>query len=85
MPRRGGHVGPSAWKAFLRRKGCPLWLDDMVDQLQCDECLSRFAAVGRLTEQMSNNRTYVPSTDAFIEANFGDMASTHAEAAMVGH
>ncbi len=36
---RAGHIGISTMKAFLKRKGCPDWLLDMVDDLSCDSCL----------------------------------------------
>ena len=35
---RAGHIGISTMKAFLKRKGCPDWLLDMVDELKCDAC-----------------------------------------------
>ena len=35
----GGHVLKTSLKLLLQRRGCPVWMQHMVDQLQCDSCL----------------------------------------------
>ena len=34
----GGHVSKTSLR-LLQRRGCPVWMLHMVDQLQCDSCL----------------------------------------------
>ena len=36
---RGGHLGKTSMKAFMERKGCPSWIEDIIDELQCDSSL----------------------------------------------
>ena len=38
LHKNAGHSRKSALKAFMRRKDCPRWMIDMVDDLKCDEC-----------------------------------------------
>ena len=35
----GGHVSKTSLRLLLQRRGCPVWMQQMVDQLQCDSCL----------------------------------------------
>ena len=35
----GGHVSKTSLRLLLQRRGCPVWMQHMVDQLQCDSCL----------------------------------------------
>ena len=35
----GGHVSKTSLRLLLQRRGCPVWTQQMVDQLQCDSCL----------------------------------------------
>ena len=35
----GGHVSKTSLRLLLERRGCPVWMQRMVDQLQCDSCL----------------------------------------------
>ena len=35
----GGHVSKTSLRLLLQRRGCPDWMQQMVDQLQCDSCL----------------------------------------------
>ena len=35
----GGHVSKTSLRLLLQRCGCPVWMQHMVDQLQCDSCL----------------------------------------------
>ena len=35
----GGHVSKSSLGLLLQRRSCPVWMQHMVDQLQCDSCL----------------------------------------------
>ena len=35
----GGHVSKASLRLLLQRRGCPVWMQQMVDQLQCDSCL----------------------------------------------
>ena len=35
----GGHVSKTSLRLLLQRRGCPFWMQHMVDQLQCDSCL----------------------------------------------
>ena len=35
----GGHVSKMSLRLLLQRRGCPGWMQRMVDQLQCDSCL----------------------------------------------
>ena len=35
----GGHVSKTSLRLLLQRRGCPVWMQHMVDQLQCDWCL----------------------------------------------
>ena len=35
----GGHVSKTGLRFLLQRRGCPVWMQHMVDQLQCDSCL----------------------------------------------
>ena len=34
-----GHVSKTSLGLLLQRRGCPVWMQHMVDQLQCDSCL----------------------------------------------
>ena len=34
----GGHVSKTSLRLLLQRRGCPVWMQHMVDQLQCDSC-----------------------------------------------
>ena len=34
----GGHASKTNIKLLLRRRGCPAWQQDMVDELECDAC-----------------------------------------------
>ena len=34
-----GHVSKTSLRLLLQRRGCPVWMQQMVDQLQCDSCL----------------------------------------------
>ena len=33
----GGHVSKTSLRLLLQRRGCPVWMQHMVDQLQCVE------------------------------------------------
>ena len=35
----GGHVSKTSLRLLLQRRGCPVWMQHVVDQLQCDSCL----------------------------------------------
>ena len=35
----GGHVSKTTLRLLLQRRGCPVWMQHMVAQLQCDSCL----------------------------------------------
>ena len=35
----GGHVSKTRLRLLLQRRGCPVWVQRMVDQLQCESCL----------------------------------------------
>ena len=35
----GGNVSKTSLRLLLQRRGCPVWMQHMVDQLQCDSCL----------------------------------------------
>ena len=35
----GGHVSKTSLRLLLQRRGFPVWMQQMVDQLQCDSCL----------------------------------------------
>ena len=35
----GGHVSKTSLRLLLQRRGCPVCMQHMVDQLQCDSCL----------------------------------------------
>ena len=35
----GGHVSKTSLRLLRQRRGCPVWMQQMVDQLQCDSCL----------------------------------------------
>ena len=35
----GGHVSKTSLRLLLQRRGCPVWMQHMVDQLQCESCL----------------------------------------------
>ena len=35
----GGHVSKTSLRMLLQRRGCLVWMQHMVDQLQCDSCL----------------------------------------------
>ena len=35
----GGHVSKTSLRLLLQRRGCPVWMQQMVDQLQGDSCL----------------------------------------------
>ena len=35
----GGHVSKTSLRLLLQRRGCPVWMQQMVNQLQCDSCL----------------------------------------------
>ena len=35
----GGHVSKTSLRLLLRRRGCPVWMQQLVDQLQRDSCL----------------------------------------------
>ena len=35
----GGHVSKTSSRLLLQRRGCAVWMQHMVDQLQCDSCL----------------------------------------------
>ena len=35
----GGHVSKTSLRLLLQRRGCPVWMQHMVGQLQCDSCL----------------------------------------------
>ena len=35
----GGHVSKTSLRLLLQRRGCPVWMQQMVDLLQCDSCL----------------------------------------------
>ena len=35
----GGYVSKTSLRLLLQRRGCPVWMQQMVDQLQCDSCL----------------------------------------------
>ena len=35
----GGHVSKTSLRLLLQRRGGPVWMQQMVDQLQCDSCL----------------------------------------------
>ena len=35
----GGHVSKTSLRLVLQRRGCPVWMQHMVDQLRCDSCL----------------------------------------------
>ena len=35
----GGHVSKTSLRLLLQRRLCPVWMQHMVDQLQCDSCL----------------------------------------------
>ena len=35
----GGHVSKTSLRLSLQRRGCLFWMQQMVDQLQCDSCL----------------------------------------------
>ena len=35
----GGHVSKTSLRLLLQRRGCPVWMQQMVSQLQCDSCL----------------------------------------------
>ena len=35
----GGHVSKTSLRLLLQRRGCPVWMQQMVDQLQCDSYL----------------------------------------------
>ena len=35
----GGHVSKTSLRLLLQRRGCPVWMQQMVDQLQCNLCL----------------------------------------------
>ena len=34
-----GHVSKTSLRLLLQRRGCPVWMQRMVDQLQCESCL----------------------------------------------
>ena len=34
-----GHVSKMSLRLLLQRRGCPVWMQHMVDQLHCDSCL----------------------------------------------
>ena len=40
----GGHVSKTSLRLLLQRRGCPVWVQQMVDQLQCDSCLESIDA-----------------------------------------
>ena len=35
----GHHVSRTSLRLLLQRRGCPVWMQRMVDQLQCESCL----------------------------------------------
>ena len=35
----GGHLSKTSLRLLLQRRGCPVWMQQMVGQLQCDSCL----------------------------------------------
>ena len=35
----GGHVSKTSLRLLFQRRGCPVWMQHMVEQLQCDSCL----------------------------------------------
>ena len=35
----GGHASKTSLRLLLHRRGCPVWMQHTVDQLQCDSCL----------------------------------------------
>ena len=35
----GGHVSKTSLRFLFQRRGCPVWVQHMVVQLQCDSCL----------------------------------------------
>ena len=45
----GGHVSKTRLRLLLQRRGCPVWMQQMVDQLQCDSCDAQNAQQVSLT------------------------------------
>ena len=35
----GGNVSKTSLRLLLQRRGCPVWMQRMVDHLQCESCL----------------------------------------------
>ena len=36
---RSGHIGKFTLKSYADRTGCPPWISELIDELQCDACL----------------------------------------------
>ena len=47
----GGHVAKTSLRLLLQRRGCPVWMQQIVNRLQCDSCLE--SSVAQNEQQVS--------------------------------